>query len=270
MKRLLSFLFIFGVLVSCIDNLVQNSLYQYEHANNNATVPEVAPEPMKKIDFKDAQGNRTVGWYYEYSQSAPTIIYFHGNASNVQSNFANGLGQKLINQKVNFAIFDYPKYGLSTGTPSQKSLMVSSQGVLDYMKAKFPNSEVILWGRSLGCAPAILTAKLNHSKISKLILTTPWDSMWKMVKTKVDMSDAAAKKAVVGNEWESEVHAKSITLPVLIHHGTEDQVVPWEMGKNLSGAFAGNDVTFITVEGADHDNLLGNKEWDEISRFLRY
>lgn len=258
------------VLVSCIDNLVVSTLYQYEKANSDAQVPEEAPHPMKKIDLRDESGNRTVGWYYHYSNTAPVVIYFHGNASNLQSNYANGLGEKLINLKINFVIFDYPKYGLSTGELSEKSFMKSSQAVFDVVRSKFPNAPIVIWGRSMGCAVATYITKNNQSKVSKLILTTPWDTFWKLVQSKANLSESASKKAVIGNEWDTETHAKSIKLPVLIHHGTEDKVVPWEMGKNLSGKFASRDVTFVSIEGADHNNLLGNDEWDEIAKFIRY
>lgn len=270
MKRLLGLISLILVLVSCIDNIVVSTLYQYSRANSDATVPEEAPAPMQKIDIKDTAGNRTVGWYYHYSDTAPVVLYFHGNASNLQSSYANGLGEKLMNQKVNFAIFDYPKYGLSTGELNEKSVLASGQAVLDFLKAKYPNAPILLWGRSMGCAIATLTAKNNHARVSKLILTSPWDSFWKVVQSKGNLSESASKKAVIGNEWDTENHAKSITMPVLIHHGTKDEVVPWEMGKNLSGSFAGNDVTFVSVEGADHDNLLGNDEWEDLSRFIRY
>ena len=270
MKRLLCVLGMIFVLASCIDNLVVSTLYQYDKANSDAKVPEDAPAPMQKIDLTDADGNRTVGWYYHYSNTAPVILYFHGNASNLQSSYVNGLGEKLINLKVNFAIFDYPKYGLSTGETNQKTVLASGQAVLDFLKSKYTNAPIILWGRSMGCAVATLIAKENHSRISKLMLTSPWDTFWKMVQVKSNLSESASRKAVIGNEWDTESHAKKITMPVLIHHGTKDEVVPWDMGKNLSGAFAGNDVTFVSIEGGDHNNLLGNDEWEEISQFIRY
>src|SRR5690606_6162322 len=114
------------LVMSCMDNIVSNMLYQAGRANSDAPVPEEAPLPMKKMDLKTADGNRVVGWYYDYSPDAPLIIYFHGNASNLESTYVNGLGEKMQNLKVNFAIFDDPSYGLSTGKPSQKTVMASA------------------------------------------------------------------------------------------------------------------------------------------------
>ena len=268
MKRLLVVLSSVLILAGCLSGLATSTLYQFEAANK-VEVPEVAPAPLQKIDLTNENGDRTVGWYYEFSKEAPLLIYFHGNGSNIQGNYESGLIQKLINLKINFAIFDYPKYGLSTGELNQNTVVGASQDVFDFVTEKFPMSQVIIWGRSLGCAPATIITK-NNPKVSKLILTSPWDSFWKLVKFKANLSDSSAKNAAKGNEYETEVHAKEIRIPVLIHHGTEDSVIPWEMGKNVSMAFQSNDVTFVSLEGADHNNLLGNKEWDEISHFIRY
>jgi alpha-beta hydrolase superfamily lysophospholipase len=271
MKRLLGLLAIVFILASCISDFVGTTLYQFDRANKAGKVTEDVPEPYQKIDLKDANGNRTVGWYYEYTdKNAPFVLYFHGNASNIKTAYDSGLFDNLKKLKVNFAIFDYPKYGLSTGEPSEKSVIDSAQVVYNLMKQKFPRSKFILWGRSLGCAPATIMAEKNQAGVSRLILTSPWNSFWKMIQYRSNWSEAECRKASIGNEYETEVHARNIKMPVLIHHGTADKVVPWEMGKELSGEFAGNDVTFVSLEGLDHDNLLVEKSWEEISQFIRY
>src|SRR5690606_18597787 len=141
----------------------------------------------------------------------------------------------------------YPKYGLSTGDLNQESVVKGAQAVFDFMKEKFPHSKFIMWGRSLGCAPATIIAKNNHNDVSKLILISPWDSFWKMVKYRSNMSEKTCRNAVKGNDWETEVHAQSITMPVLIYHGTKDDVVPFSMGQNLSTQFGSNNVNFIPI-----------------------
>lgn len=106
--------------------------------------------------------------------------------------------------------------------------MKSSQAAFDFISAKYPNSPIIIWGRSMGCAIATYITKNNQSKISKLMLTSPWDSFWKVVQAKSNLSEKASKKAVIGNEWDTETHAKSVKIPVLIHH---EQRMPLFHGK---------------------------------------
>lgn len=267
MKRLLGVLAVTLFLVSCLSGLATNVLYQYDIANK-VQVSEEAPQPLQKIDLKTSQ-QRTVGWYYKFSDTAPVVIFHHGNASNIQGVVDSGFTEKLKSMKVNFVIFDYPKYGLSTGELNQNGVVAASQAVFDFTKEKFPRSEIVIWGRSLGCGPATIMAA-NNPSASKLILTSPWNSFWKLAKHKGNLSDKNAKSAAKGNEYESEVHAQKIHIPVLIHHGTVDDVIPWNMGKDLSGKFASSDVTFISLEGKGHNNLLGDQEWEEIAQFVRY
>jgi fermentation-respiration switch protein FrsA (DUF1100 family) len=45
-------------------------------------------------------------------------------------------------------------------------------------------------------------------------------------------------------------------MPVLVAHGTNDSIVPFEMGQRLFDAVKGPK-RFIKVEGAGHHNLSG-------------
>lgn len=255
-------------LVSCLNQLASNVLYQNDVANETQ-VSDVAPLPLQRIDATNADGSMTNIWYYQHtSPRVPVVVFFHGNGSNIQSIYNGGFTEKLRLMNVHLVIFDYPKYGLSTGELNQKGVLQSGQNAIDLAKQMFPQSKVILWGRSLGAAPATLLTEKNHSQVSKLILTSPWDSFWKLAKAKSGLPDSAAKNAAKGNEYESEVAAKSITRPVLIHHGDKDETIPYSMGVNMLKAFASTDKTLVTVPGAGHNNLLSDKEWGEIEEFI--
>ncbi len=268
MKRYVFFISLIFLLTGCLKGIIASTLYQYDRINGQAKVPENPPESFQKIDLTDADGNRTVGWYYEYNNKAPVVMFFHGNSSNLQSLYEENFLAEAKKLNVNFAIFDYPKFGLSTGEPNQNSVIASSQIVYDFLKQKFPQSKFIFWGRSLGCSPATIMAEKNQTGISGLILTSPWNSFWKMIQMRSAFPEKTCREAIVGNEYETEAHAKNITTPVLIHHGTKDNIVPWKMGKSLSEAFAGSDVTFVSVDGKNHDNLLIEKTWEEIYQFI--
>ncbi len=269
MKKVLGIAAVVVFLVSCLNGLATSILYQYAAANKTP-VPEETPEPLKKIDLQTERGNRVHGWYNQNAKfNAPVVVYFHGNGENVQTVNQSGLLEKVRSLGAHAVAFDFPKYGLSTGEPSQETVIEGAQAVYDHLKAIFPQSKIILWGRSLGCGPATIMAA-NNPDTAKLILTSPWNSFWKLVKIKGNLSDSSAKNAAKGNEYETEVHATKVHMPVLIHHGTKDSVIPWEMGREVSEAFASPDVSFVSIEGADHNNLIGEREWAEIGQFIRY
>jgi alpha-beta hydrolase superfamily lysophospholipase len=68
----------------------------------------------------------------------------------------------------------YRGYGHSSGTPSEKGILLDSQTAFDYIKSHpiFDSSPIFLYGQSLGGAVAIGLAanKINKGKIAGVIL----------------------------------------------------------------------------------------------------
>lgn len=64
---------------------------------------------------------------------------------------------------------------------------------------------------------------------------------------------------------------EDISGPVQIHHGTDDESVPWEFSKSLNDAMtaAGKDVEYYTYEGADH-NLAGSAFTSAMQRSIEF
>ena len=51
-------------------------------------------------------------------------------------------------------------------------------------------------------------------------------------------------------------HLKRLTLPVLIAHGTDDQLIPLSTGRGIYEAVGSKDKRFIAVEGGTHQRVL--------------
>lgn len=254
-------------LTGCLKDLAQSALYQNDYANKTP-VSEVAPDPLRRIDISNADGSKTNIWYYRAPQiESPVLVYFHGNAMNNQSVHDSGFSEKMISWGVHFVIVDYPQYGHSTGELSEAGVLQASQNALDVAFRFFPRSEVVIWGRSLGAAPAAILSEKNQDKVDRLILTTPWNSFWKVIRSK-GISEKQSKKAAKGNEYLSEVAAKKFAKPVLIQHGTEDGAIPYELGLDLFNKYASTHKVFRSKEGAGHNDLLDAEEWDIIQAFV--
>ena len=72
-------------------------------------------------------------------------------------------------------------------------------------------------------------------------------------------------------KWNSAALVPRLSAPVLVQHGTADQLIPVQHGKRLSDLMkaAGLDVTLHMVEGASHSNLAGQPGYpDRINAFL--
>ena len=58
----------------------------------------------------------------------------------------------------------------------------------------------------------------------------------------------------LGNKHDERM--KSVTVPILIIHGEQDKLVPIEAATELYELVSSKDKRFITIPGADHNDLL--------------
>jgi fermentation-respiration switch protein FrsA (DUF1100 family) len=113
-----------------------------------------------------------------------TILMFHGNAGNIGYRVPIG---KILEDDLgcNVLMLQYRGYGMSTGTPNEKGLMIDAQTGLDYIKqrAELRNTRIVLYGQSIGGAVAISLAarNLKEGDIAGLILENTFTSMRKLI-----------------------------------------------------------------------------------------
>lgn len=117
-----------------------------------------------------------------------TILMFHGNAGNI--------GYRLPIAKVlesdlhcNVLMLQYRGYGLSSGNPNEKGLMIDAQTGLEYIRSRHDlrKTKIVVYGQSLGGAVSIgLTARnQKHGDIAGVILENTFTSIKKLIPTSV-------------------------------------------------------------------------------------
>jgi uncharacterized protein len=185
------------------------------------------------------------------------ILYFHGNAGAMDTwgQVAADLAYKTQRE---IWIMDYPGFGKSTGelAPNEKVLLEMGDALVDKIKLQHPDLPLFLFGRSLGSGIASGVAKENSNKISGLILETPYTSL----KSLAHRIYPFVPPFLVNYDLNSTQLIGSDIHNILIIHGTEDQVIPYEQSEELA-----RDLKFqaqlVTIEGGNHNNL---------SEFTRY
>ena len=163
------------------------------------------------------------------SQARPvTILTFHGNAGNIGHRLP--VAKVLVND-VNCSVLmlEYRGYGLSTGTPNEKGLVIDAQAGLDYIRSRkdLKDSKIVVFGQSIGGAVAIdLVSKNQHNTdIKALMLENTFLSIAKMIPSAVP----AAKwlTPFCHEYWRSEAMISKITnVPILFLSGLQDEIVP--------------------------------------------
>lgn len=113
--------------------------------------------------------------------SSKLLIFFHGNAEDI------GLASDLLSfvkdlLKVHVLAVEYPGYGVYEGSATAEQIGLDAQNVFDYLTHTqgLKESDIILFGRSIGSGPASLVASLRNP--CALLLMSPFKSIRDVVR----------------------------------------------------------------------------------------
>jgi fermentation-respiration switch protein FrsA (DUF1100 family) len=217
------------------------------------TTTKVSPAPTsiyRARDIREADGTRLTIWQASgLREGIGTFVMFYGNGASIYE-FAQ-TGEDLHQYGFGVVLASYRGYSGNTGTPTEAGLMADARAILCTVAR---NGPIILWGHSLGSGVAAHMA--SEGRASALILESPFTAA-------VDV--AAAKYPIFPVRWLMKDRFDTLSLvpqirmPILILHGTHDQLIPYQMSETLASAFGARAV-LVPIRGADHNpdqvNLL--------------
>jgi pimeloyl-ACP methyl ester carboxylesterase len=123
---------------------------------------------------------------------------------------------------------EYRGYSIFKGDTSPQNIESDAARVIQFLLAnKFTSREIILFGRSIGCAVA-LTVTQKYA-IYCTILLSPFISLKKVAK---DLYCGCAGE-VLKEAFDNEENCRQIQCPLLIIHGAKDTLVPFEHSLKL-------------------------------------
>ena len=203
--------------------------------------------------WTDFGNDRIHSLLFKAEDSRGVILYFHGNAGSLENwgEVAERLCREL---HWDVWIFDYPGYGKSTGRiKSQQQLLDLAQTLFNEVKKEYPGKEIVIFGRSIGSGPALHLAREN--RISKLILETPYLSLADIAKESYPyLPIQILKYQMPSKEWIVDVKA-----PILILHGTNDEVIPIHHAVDLAKLVKNSQ--FVQFDGGYHNDLSDFKQY---------
>lgn len=210
----------------------------------------------------DADGLKFLTWYHAPKKGEKIILYFHGNAGNIGDRTSKFLS--LVDSGFGVFAISYRGYLGSEGKPSEDGLIKDAEAALEYLREQgYQNSDIVLFGESLGSAVAVQLA--SKSQFDALILESPFSSITSVAKSKYWFAPVSL---MIKDRFDSMKFAPKITSPVLIFHGTADQVVNFSEGKKLFAAINSRK-KFIEVQGAGHLDFPEEFLVLEIKKFLQ-
>jgi len=159
------------------------------------------------------------------AKQAPAVIFGHGNAELID--FCHEEVKVFTRIGIGVLLIEYPGYGRSEGSPSQKSISQAFNAGYDYLVSRKdvdPN-RIILFGRSLGGGAVCALASIKPS--AALILQSTFTSV------RAFASRFLAPGFLVRDPFDNLSVVSTYTGPVLIMHGKNDDVIPFSHGKAL-------------------------------------
>lgn len=210
------------------------------------------------IETNDSQINAI---HFKRADSKGVILYCHGNSGSL--NTWGELGEEFLKTGYDFFIFDYRGYGKSKGRKSESGIHKDVCKIYDYLKKHYNEDHIIVYGRSLGTGFATKIASENNPKA--LILETPYYNFKSIAETYFPYLPISM---ILKYTIRTDVWIKKVKCPILIFHGTDDEVIPYENSIQLRPLLKNGD-EYVTVEHATHNNIpLFPEYMQHLEKFL--
>ena len=213
--------------------------------NYNETFDEIFITTKDKIKLH--------GLLFKADSSRGLVFYLHGNAGSL--NTWGRVAKPFLVNNYDCFVLDYRGYGKSEGEISSESQLLEDVNlVYQELIKKYKEDEVIIVGYSIGTAFAAYLASINNP--AKLILKAPYNNMTYML----ELYYGWLPTSLLRYKLTTDEYLLAADLPVIIFHGDEDRLIPYECSVILKETFDGDDI-LITLHKQGHHNISGNSDY---------
>lgn len=228
---------------------------------------------VEPVIYRSDDGLSLHGWHFEsrrlggkgaqpvIADKRPVVLYFPGNA--MHRGYRLREFELLTHLGAEVYCFDYRGYAENPGHPTQIDLIRDAHAAWIHLTVELsiPASQIVLFGESLGGGVATpLAADLcqRGDAPGGLILRSTFTSL-------VDVAGRLfgwlPVRWMLFDRFLSIDRVGSVTCPLLMLHGDQDEVVPFELGRKLFAAArdessSGFSNRFVTLPGAGHNDYL--------------
>jgi len=218
---------------------------------------------LEKVWIDSPEG-KVEGWFIAGKQvtaenPGPLVIFAHGNAELIEYWPVMLAGYKHLG--VSLLLPEYRGYGRSAGSPSQEAITEDFVKFYDLMIARpdVDKNKIIFHGRSIG--GGAVCALAEQRKPAVLILQSTFTSVKSMA------GRFMMPGFLVADPFDNLATVEELDIPILVMHGSQDDLIPYKHGKKLSQAAKNG--TLITY-ACDHNSCPPDWKvfWADIQKFL--
>jgi hypothetical protein len=232
--------------------------------------PQAAGIPDgRRVTVRAADGIALHGWYLlpvpspAPPNAAPGLLWFYGNMETVSG--LSPIIRELRPPGVALLILDYRGYGESEGAPTEPGLYHDAEAAWEFLASQpeVDANRIAVYGRSLGAAVALHLATTRP--VAAVVLESPFSSGRDMAREHYRLLPAFVLRLSLDNVGR----AARIQAPLLVLHGTADNIAPLRMGRAV--AEAGRARELVLIEGAGHNDTYdvgGRRYREKMHEFL--
>jgi fermentation-respiration switch protein FrsA (DUF1100 family) len=212
---------------------------------------------FEEVNFNSKDGTPLHGWFVpvqeKAAKSAATIVFSHGNTGSIGHHL--GFILWFVDAGYNVLTYDYRGFGKSGGKVDRRGMVDDVRAAFDYVgqRADVDGGRLVSFGHSLGGAKSIVALSEAPVKGLRAVIT---DAAFASYRAMAVTFGGQVGGNLVTDEWApKDAVMKLAPVPLLIIHGSKDQVVPVAQGRQLFET-AGKPKTMIEVNGGGHGDSL--------------
>lgn len=194
--------------------------------------------------------------HFKIKDPKGVILYYHGNAGQLAD--WGLVMQDFIKRGYDVLLMDYRGYGKSTGAMSEEALYSDAELFYDYVAERYPENKIIVYGRSLGTTFATYVAANNNP--SQLFLEAPFYSLNRLASKNFPIFPVSW---VLKYRFPTYKFITDVECPIVIFHGTDDQMINYENSIKLSELVPADQLRFISIPNGGHNNLVDENGYIE-------
>ncbi|MBW2365992.1 MAG: alpha/beta hydrolase [Deltaproteobacteria bacterium] len=173
------------------------------------------------------------------SKPFPVVIFAHGNGELID--YWPGELKKFTDLGLGVLLVEYPGYGRSEGSPSQKSIAETFEAAYDMLIARedIDTHRIIFFGRSVG-GGAVCDLAAKRPSAALILMST-------FTGTRSFAPKYLVPGFLIRDPFDNLTVIRTYTNPVLIMHGKFDEIIPYAHGKTLyETAKNGKMITYLS------------------------
>ena len=256
-------------------NIAHNTIFQprrkhkykpkYQYQNLWLTVNNIHGE---HYEVKPKKGKYIHCWYFNYYSNRKTVLFFHGNTGNIS--YRDYVIDLCHEFKLNLLLVDYQGYGYSDGKCSITNVYSDALNAYYFLvNNNVLTRDIIIWGESLGGAPAIYVA--SKMRCGKLILFSTFSNLKEVLKYYPDATDTTKSLAnsidYLYTNIPNNTRLTKVYCPVMIIHSIEDDLIGYECARSLYRAIPHPRKSILTIKGQHSSPKMKEKHLATLLNF---